>query len=179
MYDVKGTGPVASPIEATRWAAPSARSCSTTGWGCSRKSPWPARNAATASGAGRVRSIRTRPASTPCRRSTVSMHCQGVGASANDRTVRPIRSVHANAGRGARPTRKKPFRLHTSAKCTTIGPERSASSKLRISPPRLISMSPSSRAGIVPLPKAAAASHVTSRPSSRKCPSATPAGSGA
>ena len=107
------------------------------------------------------------------------MHCHGVGASANESTVRPTRSVHAKAGPGVRLRRKKPLRLHTSAKCTTIGPPRSASSKLRIRPPRLISMSPSSSAGIVPLPKAAAGVHVISRPSSRKCPRATPAGSGA
>ena len=63
-----------------------------TGWGCSRKSPVPARNAATASGPGRCRSIRTWAGSTPWRRSTVSMHCQGVGASAKDSTVFPTRS---------------------------------------------------------------------------------------
>ena len=107
------------------------------------------------------------------------MHCQGVGASAKESTVPPIRSDHWKAGRGSRLSRKNPFRLQTSAKCTTVGPDRSASSKLRMRPPRLISMSPSRSAGIVPFPKAAAGIVETSSPSSRKCPSATPAGSGA
>ena len=39
MYDVNGTGPVAWPMETTRWAAPSEMSCSVTGCVCSRKSP--------------------------------------------------------------------------------------------------------------------------------------------
>ena len=89
MYDVNGTGPVASPMEATRWAAPCEMSCSVTGCVCSMKSPWPPLKAATASGPSRSRSIRTRAGSMPCFLSTVSMHCHGVGASAKPITVLP------------------------------------------------------------------------------------------
>ncbi len=106
------------------------------------------------------------------------MHCHGVGASAKDSTVLPTRSLQRKAGRGSRASRKNPLRLHTSAKWTTICPVRSASSKLRMSPPRLISMSPPRSASIVGLPKVAAGTAVTSSPASRKWPSATPAARG-
>jgi hypothetical protein len=59
-----------------------------------------------------------------------------------------------------------------------MGPPWSTRAKLRISPPRLISTSPSSSARTVSLPNAAAGIMVTSSPSSAKCPSATPAESG-
>jgi hypothetical protein len=48
-----------------------------------------------------------------------------------------------------------------------------------MSPPRLISISPSRSAAIVGLPKTAAGTAVTSSPASAKWPSATPAASGA
>ncbi len=106
------------------------------------------------------------------------MHCHGVGASAKPITVLPTRSCHVNAGSGCRLVRKNPLRLHASAKWTTMGPPWSTRAKLRISPPRLISTSPSSSARIVSLPNVAAGIMVTSSPSSAKCPSATPAESG-
>jgi hypothetical protein len=73
----------------------------------------------------------------------------------------------------------RPGILQTSAKCTMMRPVRSARSKLRMSPLRLISMSPSRSAWTVPLPNAAAGMTVTSSPSPAKWPSATPAASGA
>jgi len=50
------------------------------------------------------------------------MHCHGVGASAKEITVLPTRSCHWKAGRGSRLSRKKPFRLHTSAKVDDDAP---------------------------------------------------------
>ena len=97
------------------------------------------------------------------------MHCQGVGASANESTVLPASSDHRKAGRGSRPSRKKPLRLFTSMKCGSTPPPRSATSRLRMMPPRQISADPSSSAVTVP-PLCAGVPVVTSRPSARKWP---------
>lgn len=65
--------------------------------------------------------------------------------------------------------------VHRAEGLVTTRPVRSPRSKLRMSPPRLISMSPSSNAWIVPLPKAVAGTTRTSRASEwawclRVCP---------
>jgi hypothetical protein len=80
------------------------------------------------------------------------MHCHGVGASANEMTVLPTRSVQRKSGMGLRLRRKKPLRLHTSAKCGSSRPPRSARSKLRMRPPSEISMLPSRTASTVLFP---------------------------
>jgi hypothetical protein len=116
MSELNGTGPVASPIDATRWPVPSAMSWSITGGPCSMKSPSRARNAAIASGVERSRRKVTRAGSTPWRRSTACMQSQGVGAPPNEMMVRPTTSGHAKRGRGSRLSRKNPLRSFTAAK---------------------------------------------------------------
>src|SRR5439155_836713 len=88
MKELNGTGPVASPIDATRCPAPPAMSSSTTGGPCSRKSALPAQKAATASGVERSRTKVTRAGSRPWRRRTACMQSHGVGAPPNEITVR-------------------------------------------------------------------------------------------
>src|SRR6059036_1957123 len=87
MKELNGTGPVASPIEATRCPVPSAMSWSTTGGPCSRKSALPARKVATASGVESSRMNVTRAGSTPWRRRTACMQSHGVGAPPDE--IRP------------------------------------------------------------------------------------------
>ena len=167
MNELNGTGPVASPIDATRWPVPSATSWSITGGPCSMKSPLPARNAAIASGVERSRRNVTRAGSTPWRRSTACMQSHGVGAPPKEMMVRPTTSDQAKLGRGSRLRRKNPFRSFTAAKWTSLAPPRSTSSKLRMIPDSETSATPRRRASTVP-PASAGVSGSTSSPSAAK-----------